>query len=481
MQPARFRVSRKSASEQRAALLRGSAPPPARRPRRALLLVREELPVPPALAPFTPPLVAPPLTASSSSSSSPHHPHPPPLAARSSPSVSSPSSSSVFSATVADSQLQFTPFPQSLQQEEMESPKKKKKDEPPLRIEPDQYFVRYNVFNPFAQKRLAMQAIAIERALAGAKGPRFVPLWGKQVSVEGGQSFLLANYSVFWKRYQSMNPPDRVFYEMIQPAALVKCFTDYDASIDDMSAEQFERNVLLLNGVISERLLCLFGVRSKVISLRSSSARKHSMHCVWDMGNARFLSVLHLKAFMFQCGREAHLRFPSRTAEGSKKIFGILDMAVYKAGAYRLYGSTKLGEDRFLLDEDGNGREGMSKQVFLSSLVQHFAGSISRVLQCEIEGDATFSLLRRGKPNDEDRILRGEKGINALPISILRRIVSFADQPRLQEQKRFCLLLSTISSFLVFQLCVCVSPLVFGCYWFGPCSSLRTSFGRSSA
>lgn len=121
---------------------------------------------------------------------------------------------------------------------------------------------------------------------------------------------------------------DRVYYEMIHADSLVKCFTDYDASVEEMSGEMFAKNVELLNGVISERLLALYGVRSKVLLLRSSSVRKHSMHCIWDMGNARFECVKNLKAFMFLCGREAHARFPSRTPEGSKKVFGILDMAV---------------------------------------------------------------------------------------------------------------------------------------------------------
>ncbi len=251
-----------------------------------------------------------------------------------------------FAATVADSQLQFTPFVQSQQEDEEEGEKDEERrrcESRRVAIDGDDYIVRYTNFCPFPQKRLAMRAIAAERQIwndektkmekkneEGNRRHWLVPLWGRQTSEEGGQSFVLANYAVFWRHYAAMQPQERVFYEMVQADTMVKCFADYDSSVEDMTAAQFASNVDLLNQVVTERLRALFQVHvsGRVLTLSSSSSSKHSRHCIWEMEGVMFENVAHLKAFMFMCGNEAHARFPSRTAEGSKKIFGILDMSV---------------------------------------------------------------------------------------------------------------------------------------------------------
>jgi hypothetical protein len=198
-------------------------------------------------------------------------------------------------ATVTDSQLHYSPINQSLQEVgpapevagflcDVES----------VKITSGEYFLSYPNFQLFEHKALAMKTILQERR-GSAAARCFVPLWGKQTTKEGSQSFVVASVTRFWSVYLSILPSERVFYEMIQSDSLVKCFTDYDSSIEDMTSEQFEENVKLLNNVVKERLESVFNVRSSVLVLSSSSQKKHSKHCIWTSGNAMFASIHHLK------------------------------------------------------------------------------------------------------------------------------------------------------------------------------------------
>ena len=126
------------------------------------------------------------------------------------------------------------------------------------------------------------------------------------------------------------------------------------------------------------------------------------------------------------CALEAHARFPSRTRGEGKKVFGILDMAVYKEGAYRLYGSTKLRQNRFLTHREDRSEHGLSRATFLASLVQHFAEPVTRLLRCSVPAGETLrtDLLR---PRHAGRLYLARSGVNALPLPLLQRILQLAE------------------------------------------------------
>ena len=113
----------------------------------------------------------------------------------------------------------------------------------------------------------------------------------------------------------------------------------------------------------------------------------------------------------------------------------------YKAGAYRLYGSTKLGQDRFLVDESGAGKFNPSEEVFLRSLVQRFV-SVRTVLRCHRrdgdngDGDVAALLRRGGAKRNRDAALRTRTGINSLPLEILRKVLQMSEQSRFASKKK---------------------------------------------
>ncbi len=89
-----------------------------------------------------------------------------------------------------------------------------------------------------------------------------------------------------------------------------------------------------LNAIIHEQLLTLFGAQTtELVRLDSSDANKLSCHCVWvvrkDGGPTYFRSVAHVKDFMRLCGLIACRRWPHWTVEASRRVYGILVMAVY--------------------------------------------------------------------------------------------------------------------------------------------------------
>ncbi len=332
-------------------------------------------------------------------------------------------------ATLANQQCHLTPLAQSLQAPP--SPLKATRGfvcaAERAAVDSSRYFVSFPNFCDFDHKAEAMGRSGMEKHLAEARGASMIPLWSRQLDDKGSQSFVVAGYNAFWRRYSQQTAPEhRVFYEMIHRDSLVKCFTDYDATTASMSRDEFFANVSLLNRIISERLMSLYGVAAKLITLHSSTDKKLSVHCVWKMRGAMFVNVYHLKAFMMLCAIEAHSRFPSRTKGEAKKVFGILDMAVYKPGAYRLYGSTKLRQSRHLTHKDDHDPNTLSKGTFMASLIQHFEGTVERVLKCQVPaGEALRTDLLRSRNGGRAWLARSN--INGLALPLLQRILAFAE------------------------------------------------------
>ena len=352
------------------------------------------------------------------------------------------------SLTFVDPECDYTPLPQSLQSADPAatpaSAAKFKATSAALMA--STYWSPYPNFENFDHKMEAMLAVRRERQLHGTA--THVPLFARQIGTKGNQSFVVAGYGAFLRRYQNMAPHERVYYEMFQPDSLVKCFTDYDSTTNDMTMSEFARRVSLLNGVISEQLMQQYGVKSSVVILSSSQGAKLSRHCIWNMGGkvslAFFRNVYHLKSFITHCALVCARRFPSLTEH---KVFGILDMNVYKPGAYRLYGSTKLGQDRFLVhQEDYPSGNVVNEKIFYDSLVQHFATNaiVQSILKCEIPlGSST--MIRRSK---EESSFASRSGINALPMGLLRRILETSESGNSDHAlvcKRWLLALTGVS------------------------------------
>lgn len=223
---------------------------------------------------------------------------------------------------------------------------------------------------------------------------------------------------------------------MIQSDALVKPFADFDATTDAMNSAEFFARVDVLSRIVVELLERDYGLpRARVTRLDSCAGAKLSCHCVWTLPGAMFRSVAHVKAFMAGVGLEAARRWPSWTAESDTRVYGILDMAVYKAGAYRLYGSTKLGQQRPLRVPGEVPHAALSEGVFFASLVQHFdrGTTLARVLECAVRPDAQLPAVRAlagglvsvrlSPPATVDDYRRSAEGINSLPLTLLARIV----------------------------------------------------------
>ena len=321
--------------------------------------------------------------------------------------------------TLPDDELAFTPHyqsPQSMSSQVTNSGFELSVDFRKVCFQ--QYFLSCpQVFKHFDSKYLAKRYIQNVKVENGDETQGFVPLFAKQIGVNGSQSFVVCGYRTFYSAYKSMSPGERVYYEIFQERGYVKCFVDYDSKTTEMTREEFEERVSLLNRIISDQLLQRYGVNSSVLVLDSSNHEKWSKHVIWNTANAMFKDVYHLKAFIHLCSVIASKSHPRYINDFSRSLFGILDANVYKLGAYRLYGSTKYGQERYLLRCTDQMEDGvLDESTFYKSLVCHFP-ALDRILMCKESEKSAYGVSR----NHE--VLKERRGINGLPLHVLKKIL----------------------------------------------------------
>lgn len=110
-------------------------------------------------------------------------------------------------------------------------------------------------------------------------------------------------------------------------------------------------------------------------------------------------------------------------------------MNVYKPGAFRLYGSSKLGQNRFLVHKGKEGVTGdgmqLNAKVFFDSLVCYVPreGYVDSVLTCSPLDDAPISgnmFIKHRNSSHHEMCFVSNSGINSLPLRLLRKILQYS-------------------------------------------------------
>ena len=311
-------------------------------------------------------------------------------------------------------------------------------------IDSKQHFLSYNIFQEFQTKRDAMMEIWKNIDLYGGG---FVPLFAVQTGTGMNLKYIVSGYQVFQKSYFAMAKEDRCFYEMIQSFP-IKPFCDYDSTEDVMTVDEFEEKVQVLNQIIVSKLKKRSPEISsvEVLNLKSSSKEKFSTHSIFlpTDGNKNpvlFKNVYHLKVFMEYIRCEAEQKHKHWISEKSRNVFGVLDMSPYKEGAFRLYGSTKKGKDRYLVHECCDE---LSSDMFYSSLLQYFEG-IPSLVYCQMKEQPIVStkdpkqqqIRILPKFRDNDSFFKARSGINSLQKNILQRILEYALNENEEEREAY--------------------------------------------
>jgi hypothetical protein len=205
-----------------------------------------------------------------------------------------------------------------------------------------------------------------------------LPVWTSDTSAtKGSKMFYGFGYDKFYTYYNNINKNDRCCYEMIQQNIPTKLYLDLDMKhheidINDVVKSICETVSLLLKTYYKQEHI-------ELLQFDSSNKLKQSRHLIFQI---LFKTQKNVESFI-------HLIKDDICDEYKEYI----DTSVYsKNRNFRLYGSSKKGQNRFLkrMDENGNfiDENIIDKNSFYKSLIQCYTidlNSNKSILQVKLE------------------------------------------------------------------------------------------------
>ncbi|KAK9787246.1 hypothetical protein WJX73_007781 [Symbiochloris irregularis] len=182
-------------------------------------------------------------------------------------------------------------------------------------------------------------------------------LFSEETGAKGKRVFIVTTHAEFWRRYQTVVPLHRHFYEVICEGAPCHLYFDLEYQKEHNQGTDGQALVDHLLEMTSTQLQEQFGLaldRERLVELDSSTPSKFSRHLIVPVPGAAFANNAHVGAFV-ACllGRDQQSESGPRltlSKDGQGETACFVDVSVYSRNrAFRLYLSSKLGKDSLLL------------------------------------------------------------------------------------------------------------------------------------
>ena len=275
---------------------------------------------------------------------------------------------------------------------------------------------------PELWRQFPTQRQAFEFADAKDPSGERLKVFSVELPSTGTRRFVTCSYPEFYRRYASMTPKHRHYYEIIRDGWPCHLYFDleYDRTInpDADGAAAVEALVSLVRDALGHKILGEEDSSSKqtdldlsIVELDSSTAIKFSRHLIVRLPGAVFATNAHVGAFVLDLCNEIWLRrdkdprcssliVSKQTAEGvaegsrTEASSGrrtatsatspetlVIDTGVYTRNrAFRLHLSSKAGKDAVLRPTGRFGCQGWAQeQIFMASLVCNIDPSLPLV------------------------------------------------------------------------------------------------------
>ena len=219
-------------------------------------------------------------------------------------------------------------------------------------------------------------------------------IFSVELASTGTRRFLVTSYIEFWKRYQTMLPQHRHYYEIIRQGWPCHLYLDLEFNVEHNPEKDGQGAVdavlSMLRHVLQERL----GVKLEdqgIIELDSTTDVKFSRHLIVRLPGAAFANNIHAGVLIQDICKMAKEKrdsdplcaqlFVKKGAETEETFF--IDTGVYTRNrAFRLHLSSKAGKPATLLPTGRYSTAGLRpEKLFLDSLVCNVAPE-SRLLCC---------------------------------------------------------------------------------------------------
>jgi hypothetical protein len=228
-------------------------------------------------------------------------------------------------------------------------------------------------------------------------------IFSVELASTGTRRFLVTSYIEFWKRYHTMLPHHRHYYEIIRQGWPCNLYLDLEFNVEDNPGRDGQAAVdavlCMLRQVLQQRL----GVQLEdqgVIELDSSTENKFSRHLIVRLPGAAFATNIHVGVVLqdiYKLAIEKRDSDPSCAQllfvkKGANEDAFFIDTGVYTRNrAFRLHLSSKAGKTATLLPTGRYGTAGLrTEKLFFDSLVCNVAPE-TRLLRCFDENNAPIS------------------------------------------------------------------------------------------
>lgn len=224
----------------------------------------------------------------------------------------------------------------------------------------------------------------------------------------GAKTFVVAGFKAFWSRY-SRASARRCHYEVIRPGMPCKFYMDIDVDFAEVP-ETFDGQHIVseLRRIVALHFELLLGIEQqdphvRVVELDSTNDKKFSRHIIWDLGAGRaFASNADCGAFYRHIERyiiehfgppEQNRFWFTKNSKDAKVPTPMADATVYTTNRnFRLYRSSKLGQERYLNRFDNETRTvapsigsdalyASDREYLLQSMIQYFSRPPSIILR----------------------------------------------------------------------------------------------------
>jgi hypothetical protein len=227
-------------------------------------------------------------------------------------------------------------------------------------------------------------------------------IFSVELASTGTRRFLVTSYIEFWKRYQTMLPHHRHYYEIIRQGWPCHLYLDLEYNVEDNPDRDGVQTVDIVLGMLRQVLQQRLAVQLEdqgVLELDSSTDTKFSRHLIVRLPGAAFANNLHAGVLIqdiYKLAKEKRNSDPLCAQlfvkKGADEDAFFIDTGVYTRNrAFRLHLSSKAGKTATLLPTGRYGTAGLrSEKLFFDSLVCNVAPE-ARLLRCFDENNAPVS------------------------------------------------------------------------------------------
>lgn len=228
-------------------------------------------------------------------------------------------------------------------------------------------------------------------------------IFSVELASTGTRRFLVTSYIEFWKRYHTMIPHHRHYYEIIRQGWPCNLYLDLEFNVEDNPDRDGQAAVDAVLCMLRQVLQQRFNVQLEdqgILELDSSTEKKFSRHLIVRLPGAAFASNIHAGVLIQNICKLATEKRDSDPScaqllfvkKGADEDAFFIDTGVYTRNrAFRLHLSSKAGKTATLLPTGRYGTAGLrTEKLFFDSLVCNVAPE-TRLLRCFDENNAPIS------------------------------------------------------------------------------------------